>query len=75
MQVTMDVDEDAEEWVEEDELPPLAKAKILALKVCRHRCLVHAGDESAVEIATPVLKMLATLLDNGGTLSEDAVDE
>lgn len=69
----MDV-ENPEEWVEEDKLPALAQAKILALKVCRHRCLVHSKAETALEVVTPVLKMLSTILENEGAISEESQD-
>lgn len=71
----MEVDGDVDEWAEEDSLPALAKAKVLTLKVCRHRCLAHAESESAIDVANPVLKLLVTLLENGGAPSEDVLDE
>ncbi|TDL19619.1 ARM repeat-containing protein [Rickenella mellea] len=71
----MDADDDEVEWAEEDALPPLARAKILSLKVCRRRCLAHAQTEDALEIASPVLKMFFTLLANGGSIKEDADDD
>jgi sister chromatid cohesion protein PDS5 len=72
----MDIDGIEEvEWMDEDALPPLAKAKILSLKVCRRRCLVHAQTESALDIAKPVLKMFLTLLENRGSTRENDPDE
>ncbi|KAG6833054.1 hypothetical protein H0H87_012065 [Tephrocybe sp. NHM501043] len=62
----MDVDE---EWVVDEEVPPILQAKILALKVCRYRSLAHKADENAVEISTPVFKMLATLLEYSGSFT------
>ncbi|KAG1732950.1 armadillo-type protein [Suillus lakei] len=50
-------------------------ARILALKVCRNRCLAHASTDTALEVATPVLKMLSTLLDHAGSYSADATDD
>jgi sister-chromatid-cohesion protein PDS5 len=41
-------------------------AKILALKTCRNRSLAHADKENALEIAMPVLKMLAAPLRHRG---------
>lgn len=64
-----------EEWIEEDNLPAHAKAKILVLKLCRHRCLAHSDSELALDIATPVLQMFFAILQNGGTLTEDDVEE
>ncbi|KAH9477762.1 Sister chromatid cohesion protein pds5 [Psilocybe cubensis] len=58
-----------EEWIENDEIPDELRAKVLAVKVCRNRCLSHAASEQALEIATPVLKLLATLLEHDGSLS------
>ncbi|KAF9226311.1 hypothetical protein BS17DRAFT_794477 [Gyrodon lividus] len=67
----MDVDED---WVEDDDVAPIEKARILALKVCRNRCLAHASTETALEVATPVLKMFSTLLEHSGSYSAGAPD-
>ena len=69
----MQVDEEVD-WVDKDQLPPLSRAKILALKICRHRCLVHSKSETALEVATPVLKMLFTVIENDGSLKKDGED-
>lgn len=62
--------DDGSEWMEENDLPPLTKAKILALKLCRHRCIVHAVSENALDIASPVLQMFSNLLKNDGLITE-----
>ena len=67
----MEVDE---EWAELEDLPSLAEAKILAIKVCRHRCLSHSKTESE-DIMKPVLNMLVTLLDNSGAMPGGTIDE
>ncbi|KIJ63153.1 hypothetical protein HYDPIDRAFT_113739 [Hydnomerulius pinastri MD-312] len=67
----MDVDND---WAEDDNVSPIQKARILALKVCRNRCLAHASTGMALEVATPVLKMFSTLLEHSGSYSADAAD-
>lgn len=64
----MDVEKD---WVEDRELPPILRARILALKVCRNRCLAHG---SAIEVATPALDMFTTLLQLSGSFKENALD-
>ncbi|KAF8999085.1 armadillo-type protein [Cyathus striatus] len=66
--------DDDEEWFEDDEVPAALSAKLLAIKVCRNRCLAHASSEKALEIAAPVLKMLATLLDYSGSMSSDIIE-
>lgn len=71
----MDEDEEPGEWAPLDEVSDNLKAKVLALKVCRNRSLAHASSEKALDIATPVLKMLATLIDHDGSFSADAVEE
>lgn len=63
------------EWVEDENIKPSLRAKLLALKVCRHRCMAHAEDETALDIASPVLKMFLTLLQHSGSLTADAQDE
>ena len=68
----MDTDE---EWVENADMSPELRAKIMALKVFRNRCLAQTASENALEIAKPVLKMFLTLLQFSGSLSEDTDDE
>ncbi|KZV96910.1 ARM repeat-containing protein [Exidia glandulosa HHB12029] len=67
----MDVDD---EWVEDKDLPDLAHAKLLALKMCRNRSLARAGAEGAMDVTQPVLKMLFSILENNGSIKEDAED-
>ncbi|KAG9311776.1 armadillo-type protein [Chiua virens] len=67
----MDVDED---WVTDENMAPIQQARILALKVCRNRCLAHASSATAVELATPALKMFSTLLEHSGSFTPDAPD-
>ena len=66
----MDVDEDAE-WIPENELPSLARAQILCLKLFRHRCLKFSNSESAMDVAKPVIKLLIAVLENGGSPKPD----
>ncbi|KAF8634850.1 hypothetical protein AX17_004098 [Amanita inopinata Kibby_2008] len=61
-----------EEWFEDDEVPDELKTKLLALKVCRNRSLAFGSSDKALDIATPVLKMFASILDNNGSLTPDA---
>lgn len=60
--------DEGEEWVEDEDVSDNLRAKLLSLKVCRNRGLAHSASEKALEIATPVLKMLATLLEHNGSL-------
>ncbi|KAL4078145.1 armadillo-type protein [Scleroderma yunnanense] len=64
----MDVDND---WIEDDDMPPIIRARILALKVCRNRCLSHALNANETDIAAPALKMFATLLEHCGSFNAD----
>jgi hypothetical protein len=66
---------EGDEWLEDTQLPPLLRAKLLALKVCRKRCLAQAGSAIAGDIARPVLRMFVTLLENTGALRADSDDE
>ncbi|KAJ7096724.1 armadillo-type protein [Mycena belliarum] len=70
-----DAMETEEEWADESEVSDNLRAKILALKVCRNRSLAHASKENAIEIATPVLKMLATLLEHGGSFIAESGED
>ncbi|CDO77959.1 hypothetical protein BN946_scf184971.g9 [Trametes cinnabarina] len=67
----MDTDED---WVEDASMRPELRAKVLALKVCRNRCLAHAESDTALEIAQPVIRMFSTVLQYEGSFSADARD-
>ena len=68
----MDVDV---EWIERADVPPSLSKRILALKVCRNRCLAHAESDTALDMATPALKMFFALLENGGSLHGESDDE
>ena len=63
-----------EEWIEDTQVSADLRAKTLALKVCRHRCLALAESDEALEIATPVLRMLITLIQHNGSFTADASD-
>lgn len=67
--------DDGEEWAEDDDVSLACKAKILSLKVCRNRCIAHAAAETALDISKPVVKMLATILHNRGSLTADSNDK
>jgi hypothetical protein len=68
----MDVDA---EWIEKSDVPPSLSKKIMALKVCRNRCLAHASSDAALDIATPVFRMFFALLAHGGSLHAENDDE
>ncbi|THH15253.1 hypothetical protein EW146_g5196 [Bondarzewia mesenterica] len=67
--------DDESEWTDNDVLSPALRAKIISLKVCRNRCLAHASSDTAIDIATPVLKMFITLLEYRGSLSLGSNDD
>lgn len=66
---------DEEEWGVDADVSSMTRAKLLSLKICRNRCIAHGNSESALDVGTPVLKMLFTLLANGGSMTENATDE
>ncbi|KAH9039613.1 armadillo-type protein [Lactarius pseudohatsudake] len=68
----MDVDI---EWIERADVPPSLSKRVLALKVCRNRCLAHAESDTALDMATPALKMFFALLENGGSLHAENDDD
>ncbi|KAJ7357896.1 hypothetical protein DFH08DRAFT_847475 [Mycena albidolilacea] len=59
---------DTEEWADDRtwDMSDNLCAKIVALKTCRNRSLAHTDKENALEIAMPVLKMLAAPLGHRG---------
>ena len=68
-------DEDDLQWGDEDAVPLLGKAKVASLKVLCRRCLTHSETENAIHIAKPVLNMLFTVVDNGGSIREEQPEE
>lgn len=64
-----------EEWFENEEVPDELRSKTLSLKVIRNRCLAHKSDDKALEIAAPFLKLLATLLELEGSVTEEVEEE
>lgn len=69
-------DENAdEEWYEDDEVPDELRSKVFALKVVRNRCMAHGSSNRALEIATPVLKLLATLIEFEGLVNAEVEEE
>jgi sister chromatid cohesion protein PDS5 len=68
-------EDDGEEWFINEEIPELLRAKIQAVKVCRNRCLAHGQSDKAIEIATPALKMFATLLEQDGSLNPNVEED
>ena len=63
----MDVDGD---WKEDGQMSDMLRSKILSLKLCRHRCIAQAASENPMDVASPVFKMLITLLQHDGLLSD-----
>jgi len=63
----MDVDGD---WKEDSQISDILRTKILSLKLCRHRCIAQANSENPMVVAGPVFKMLTTLLQHDGLLSD-----
>ncbi|RXW15368.1 hypothetical protein EST38_g10488 [Candolleomyces aberdarensis] len=70
-----DTMEDGEEWFDNDDVPELLRAKVQVLKACRSRCLAHASSDKAIAIATPVMKLYATLLEHSGSLNSEIQEE
>ncbi|OCF45868.1 hypothetical protein I317_00356 [Kwoniella heveanensis CBS 569] len=62
---------DGETWVDEVELEPLDRAKILGLRVLTHRCLAFARDPEADTVLKPILKLLSSVLENDGMINQN----
>ena len=61
------------DWQEDSQISDILRTKILSLKLCRHRCIAQAKSESPMDIANPVFKMFATLLQHDGLLSDKII--
>jgi sister-chromatid-cohesion protein PDS5 len=67
--------DDVDEWAADNEVSWSTQTKLLAVKICRNRCIVHGSSKAALDIGTPVLTMLLTILANDGSMSAEAKDE
>ncbi|TRM60411.1 armadillo-type protein [Schizophyllum amplum] len=65
-----DADKDVE-WIPDDEMWPELRAKILAVKACRWRCMSYAASDKALLISKPVLVMLVNLIEGNGSFAQD----
>jgi sister-chromatid-cohesion protein PDS5 len=76
LHIFLQADENTEEeWYEDDEVPDELRSKVFALKVVRNRCLTHGSSNRALEIATPLLKLLATLIEFEGSVNGEVEEE
>lgn len=66
VQVPMDVED---RWVEYDDLDSDTIAKCSVLKLFTNRCLANADSPDALHAATPIIKLLYTILQNDGSFS------
>ncbi|KAG7446844.1 cohesin-associated protein Pds5 [Guyanagaster necrorhizus] len=70
-----DPDDDAdEEWVNDDAMPDLLRAKILALKVFKNRSLAYADSDKGLMVSGPPLKIFKQLVEMNGALSSDVAE-
>lgn len=67
--------DDEQEWFEDSQVPASLKARILALKVCRNRCMAHAGGDMEDDISAPVLKLMKAIILNQGSVTAADDDE
>lgn len=73
------MDENASEWLEDIDMSPFLRTKIQTLKCLRWRALSYASaypnGETAVEVSSPVFRLLTSLLEHMGSLDEANEDE
>ncbi|KAK0211511.1 armadillo-type protein [Armillaria fumosa] len=68
-------DDTEEEWVEDDVMPDLLRAKILALKVFKNRSLAYADSDKGLMVSGPPLKIFKQLVEMNGALSPDITED
>lgn len=56
-------------WVDESELAPLDKAKLIGMRICTHRSLGFARDEDAVQTVQPTLNLLTSIIESEGLVN------
>uniref|UniRef100_D8QDI4 Uncharacterized protein n=1 Tax=Schizophyllum commune (strain H4-8 / FGSC 9210) TaxID=578458 RepID=D8QDI4_SCHCM len=71
VRLTLHETDETAEWIPDEEMWPALRAKILAVKACRWRCLSYASGDKALMIARPVLVMLMNLLEGNGTFLKE----
>jgi hypothetical protein len=59
-----------EDWVEEDQLEILDRAKLLVMRIHTHRAIGFGRDQEALKLVQPVYEMLASVLRNEGAINE-----
>ncbi|KAK0446041.1 armadillo-type protein [Desarmillaria tabescens] len=68
-------DDTEEEWVEDDVMPDILRAKILALKVFKNRSLAYADSDKGLMVSGPPLKIFKQLVEANGALSSDVAED
>lgn len=68
---TSEEDDDGQ-WVSEDELDTLDRAKLLGMRVCTHRLIGWGRERNAVELIGPTVNLLSQVLQNEGRVSDDS---
>ena len=63
-------DDVSDEWVEEEELSTLDRAKLYGMRLITHRSLGFAREEKAVQIARPTFDLLSSILRHDGMVNE-----
>ncbi|BFZ54407.1 Sister chromatid cohesion protein pds5 [Savitreella phatthalungensis] len=61
--------DDEPEWASDDLLDPEIEAKVLAVRVLCNRVRAYSAEPQAIELATPVFKLLRRMVANMGELS------
>ncbi|KAG8890975.1 hypothetical protein FRB98_002995 [Tulasnella sp. 332] len=70
-----DVDAPESDWLHDDQLDTLTRAKLISIKICVNRCLSHVNASTSHDVAMPFLKMLWTLLEHGGSTTANSDDD
>lgn len=59
-----------DEWVEEEALDILDRAKLIGMSICTHRTLAFGREENATVIARPTFDLLFSILEHYGMVND-----
>ncbi|CAH7672632.1 armadillo-type protein [Phakopsora pachyrhizi] len=56
------------DWVTDEELCDLSRARVVGLKVLTNRCIIYSSTPEAMNFSTPIFKLFWQLLENDGSI-------
>ena len=67
-------DDKLNQWLEDDQLEILDRAKVISLRLITNRALAFARSDEAPEVAQPVLDLLRRIIRDDGQISNESME-